>query len=61
MSMIDYVFQCTAEYIDRMPKSLRKKYGQFFTCPETAAFMACFQFLNKKQFLFSTLAQEQAF
>ncbi len=40
MSMIDYVFQCTAEYIDRMPKSLRKKYGQFFTCPETAAFMA---------------------
>lgn len=40
MSMIDYVFQNTTEYIDRMPKSLRKKYGQFFTSPETAAFMA---------------------
>lgn len=40
MSMIDYVFQQTTEYIDHMPKSLRKKYGQFFTSPETAAFMA---------------------
>lgn len=40
MSMIDYVFQHTTEYIDHMPKSLRKKYGQFFTSPETAAFMA---------------------
>lgn len=40
MSMIDYVFQQTTEYIDRMPKSLRKKYGQFFTSPETATFMA---------------------
>lgn len=40
MSMIDYVFQNTIEYIDRMPKSLRKKYGQFFTSPETATFMA---------------------
>lgn len=40
MSMIDYVFQRTTEYIDHMPKSWRKKYGQFFTSPETAAFMA---------------------
>lgn len=40
MNMIDYVYQRTSEYIDRMPKSLRKKYGQFFTSPETAAFMA---------------------
>lgn len=40
MSMIDYVYQRTSEYIDRMPKSLRKKYGQFFTSPEIAAFMA---------------------
>lgn len=38
--MIDYVFRQTTEYIDRMPKSLRKKYGQFFTSPETARFMA---------------------
>lgn len=40
MSMIDYVFQKTTEYIEHMPKSLRKKYGQFFTSPETAVFMA---------------------
>lgn len=40
MNMIDYVYQRTSEYIDRMPKSLRKKYGQFFTSPETAVFMA---------------------
>lgn len=40
MSMIDYVFQQTTEYIDHMPKLLRKKYGQFFTSPETATFMA---------------------
>ena len=40
MSMIDYVFQRTTEYIDHMPKSLRKKYGQFFTSSETAEFMA---------------------
>ena len=40
MSMIDYVLQATTEYIDRIPKSLRKKYGQFFTSKETAAFMA---------------------
>ncbi len=40
MSMIDYVFQSTGKYIDRMPKSLRKKYGQFFTSPQTAIFMA---------------------
>ena len=40
MSMVEYVFQNTTEYIEHMPKSLRKKYGQFFTSPETAAFMA---------------------
>ena len=40
MSMIDYVLQQTTEYIEHMPKSLRKKYGQFFTSSETAVFMA---------------------
>ena len=40
MSMIDYVFQATTEYIEHMPKSMRKKYGQFFTSKETAIFMA---------------------
>lgn len=40
MSMIDYVLQATTEYINHMPKSLRKKYGQFFTSKETAIYMA---------------------
>jgi adenine-specific DNA-methyltransferase len=40
MSMIDYVIQTTTEYIERMPKSQRKKYGQFFTSKGTAVFMA---------------------
>jgi len=40
MSMIDYVINSTNEYIERMPKSKRKKFGQFFTSKETAVFMA---------------------
>ena len=40
MSMIDHVFQVTNVYIAHMPKSMRKKYGQFFTSKETAVFMA---------------------
>ena len=40
MDMIDFVFRRTTEYIEEMPKSMRKKYGQFFTSPETASFMA---------------------
>ena len=40
MSMLDHVAAATAEYIERMPKARRKKYGQFFTGKETAAFMA---------------------
>ena len=31
MEMIDHVCAATVEYIDHMPKSKRKKYGQFFT------------------------------
>lgn len=38
--MIDYIFRRTNEYIEHIPKTLRKKYGQFFTSPETAMFMA---------------------
>ncbi len=38
--MIDYIVKQTNEYIDQMPKSQRKKYGQFFTSKETAVFMA---------------------
>lgn len=40
MSMLDFAIRATTEYIDHMPKSQRKKYGQFFTSKETAAFMA---------------------
>ena len=40
MNMLDYVVDQTAEYINRMPKEERKKYGQFFTSKESAIFMA---------------------
>lgn len=40
MKLLDYAFQATTEYINKMPKTLRKKYGQFFTSKETASFMA---------------------
>lgn len=40
MSLLDFTIQMTNEYIEKMPKSLRKKYGQFFTSKETAIFMA---------------------
>lgn len=40
MKIIDHVCAATVEYIDRMPKSKRKKHGQFFTSKETAVFMA---------------------
>lgn len=50
MSMIDHVFQVTNEYIAHMPKSMRKKYGQFFTSKETAVFMAgLFEIPNKTE------------
>jgi adenine-specific DNA-methyltransferase len=40
MNLIDYAIYATNEYVDKMPKSLRKAYGQFFTSKETATFMA---------------------
>ena len=40
MDLLDHVVFTTNEYIERMPKSLRKSYGQFFTSKETASFMA---------------------
>ena len=40
MSMLDFAIMATTEYIDHMPKSQHKKYGQFFTSKETAVFMA---------------------
>lgn len=38
--MINEIIKKTQEYISEMPKSDRKKYGQFFTSKETAIFMA---------------------
>lgn len=38
--MIDLVMQATNDYIAQMPKSQRKKYGQFFTSKNTAIYMA---------------------
>ena len=40
MKALDFVANTTELYVEQMPKSQRKKYGQFFTSKETAAFMA---------------------
>lgn len=52
MNMLDYAIKATTEYINHMPKSQRKKYGQFFTSKETAIFMAgLFEIPNGRQVL----------
>lgn len=38
--MLDHIISKTAEFLESMPKSIRKKKGQFFTSKETAEFMA---------------------
>ena len=40
MELLDKVYQSTQEYIEKMPKEQRKKYGQFFTSKEIAVFMS---------------------
>lgn len=40
MKAADYVAETTKNYVEQMPKSQRKKCGQFFTSRETAIFMA---------------------
>lgn len=40
MYLIDYIINQTSDYIEKMPKAQRKKFGQFFTSKETAVFMA---------------------
>ena len=40
MNLLDFTISNTSEYIKKMPKDLRKKYGQFFTSKETAIFMS---------------------
>lgn len=38
--MLDYILFQTADFLEKMPKTVRKKKGQFFTSKETAVFMA---------------------
>lgn len=38
--MLKYIFDKTIYFLENMPKSVRKKKGQFFTSIETAAYMA---------------------
>lgn len=40
MDLLGYVKKQTGEFLENMPKSIRKKKGQFFTSVETAIFMA---------------------
>lgn len=45
--MLDYIIDSTKCFLENMPKSERKKKGQFFTSKETAKFMAnMFDFTN---------------
>lgn len=47
--MLDSIIAATNNYIARMPKSQRKKYGQFFTSKNTAIFMASLFSLNSSR------------
>lgn len=45
--MLDYILAQTSNFLKEMPKSTRKKKGQFFTSKETAVFMtSLFDFTN---------------
>jgi len=47
--MLNKIIECTNQYIDKMPKEERKKYGQFFTSKETAEFMASLYKIPKEK------------
>lgn len=49
LSMLDQVISQTMGFLEKMPKSKRKKRGQFFTSVETARFMAGMFDLDKCQ------------
>lgn len=45
--MLDFIINQTMDFLETMPKLMRKKKGQFFTSKETAVFMASlFDFSN---------------
>ena len=50
--MLNHVINKTAEYLAGMPKTKRKKIGQFFTGPETARFMARLFSVPQKEHLY---------
>lgn len=53
--MIDLVMQATNGYIAQMPKTQRKKYGQFFTSKNTAVYMAGLFVLDSSKYDISIL------
>ena len=54
MNMLKEVCKNTEQFIEQMPKSQRKQYGQFFTSMETARFMASLFFVkSEKQELYA--------
>ena len=53
--LLDRVVVSTTEYIDTMPKALRKKYGQFFTSKKTAVFMASLFHISEDNIAISIL------
>ena len=62
MSLLDFALETTKKYIEQMPKSQRKKYGQFFTSKETAVFMAeLFEVPVNNSFIFLTPALALAY
>ncbi len=53
--MLKNIIEKTSEYIDRIPKKERKKYGQFFTGMETARYMASLFTIPENQEIISIL------
>ena len=53
--MLKSIMEKTSQYIENIPKTERKKYGQFFTSMETAQYMASLFVLPKKQDIISVL------
>lgn len=55
MNMIEYALDSTKKFLENMPKTKRKKKGQFFTSIETAMFMASMFNVNENKTIISVL------
>ncbi len=53
--MLKNIIEKTSQYIEKMPKKERKKYGQFFTSMETAQYMASMFVIPENQEVISVL------